>query len=252
MALSEQAITPRGIEINTAAGAPFDARGTARNLLHETRVAALSCTDPGGFPYGTVTNIIVEPDGTPAFFAAGLTLHARNLLADDRLALTLAAFGQADVLTRPRLTLVGRAVRLAPEEAEPVRRRYLARYPKAKLYLSLPDALMFRVTVSGVQINGGPARNAAQIGPEDLRIDIMGAEDLISAEADLLDRLNAGSGLASRAAARAGRWRFTGIDPEGATLDSGKESVRLWFGTRVTRPDDAFSEIERLSHDVKA
>lgn len=231
MALSNSAITPRGIEIDTTAGAPFDARGMARTLLHETRVAALSCTDPSGFPYGTVTNIVIAPDGAPVFFAAGLTLHARNLMNDDRAALTLAAFGRADVLTRPRLTLVGRARRIAREPG--LTARYLARFPKAKLYLSLPDAMMFRLEVSAVQINGGPARNAAQIGPGDLRIDLSGAEDLCAGEGTLRADLNAERGFAARVAGRPGNWRFSGFDPEGMTLEAGEQSLRVWFPERL-------------------
>lgn len=240
MALSNEAITPRGIEIDSTAGAPFDARGCARALLHETRVAALSCTDPGGFPYGTVTNMAVEPDGAPLFFAAALTLHARNLMADDRVALVLAGFGRADVLTQPRLTVVGRTKVVAQEAA---RRRYLAQFPKAKLYLALPDAMLFRVEVSAVQINGGPARNASHIGPEDLRIDLTGAEDLLAAEAGLLETLNAEPGLAARLAGRSGRWRVTGIDPEGATLDSADARRRIWFGARRLRPEAVLAEL---------
>ncbi|MFT3691342.1 hypothetical protein [Paenirhodobacter sp.] len=38
--------------------------------------AALSITDPGGFPCGTLTSIVAGHDGSPIFFAAKLTLAA--------------------------------------------------------------------------------------------------------------------------------------------------------------------------------
>ena len=58
------AITPRGIELNLDAVRPMDAIGVARTLLRTTRVTSLATLDPGGYPYSTVTNLIVEPDGT--------------------------------------------------------------------------------------------------------------------------------------------------------------------------------------------
>lgn len=244
MRQSLSAITPRGLEINPLAALPFDSQQCARDLLHQTAVAAVSTTDPSGFPYGTLTNIVPGPDGQPLFFAAWLTLHARNLAADDRIALTLAAFGHADVLTRPRLTLVGRAQRLEGAALAAARRRYLARFPKAKLYLSLPDALLYRMEVAGLQINGGPGRNAAEIQAERLRIDLAGAEALLCEEEALLAQLNAVPGLAARLAAVAGgsvgasvqpgRWRITGLDPEGADLAGADRLLRLWSADRLT------------------
>ncbi|MGG2478035.1 pyridoxamine 5'-phosphate oxidase family protein, partial [Rhizobium sp. BR5] len=103
-------ITPRGTKIEPSAGAPFEAVRVARNVLHTSRTAALATLDPqSGYPYTTATNIGIEPDGTPFFFAAGLALHARNMEADPRISLTLAPFGKGDALTLPRLTLVGKA-----------------------------------------------------------------------------------------------------------------------------------------------
>lgn len=246
-----QAITPRGIEIDVTAGAPFEALRVARDLLHQTGVAAMSTTDPGGFPYGTITNIVPGPDGCPIFFAAWLTLHARNLAEDARIALTLAAFGRADVLTRPRLTLVGRASRLSGAPALAARRRYLARFPKAKLYLSLPDAILYRMEIADLQINGGPGRNASRVTAAALGVDLAGAEPLLAAEEAILDRLNAARGLPARLAAAAGggagRWRVTGIDPEGLDLAAGDLLLRLWSDRRLLSPADLDAWLARLA-----
>lgn len=227
-------ITPRGMKIEPGAGAPFEAVRVAKTVLHTCRFAALATIDPvSSYPYTTVTNIAVEPDGTPFFFAARLTLHARNIEADTRISLTLAPFGKGDALTEPRLTLVGRAVPIPADEMDKAKAAYLARYPKSKLYLSLPDTLLFRLNVEGVQINGGPARNASNITPVDIRTELAGAENLETE----IPRLNAIKGEASRLAALAGKksgtWKITSIDPDGINLAASADLARLWFESRV-------------------
>lgn len=239
-------ITPRGAKIEPSAGAPFEAVRVARDVLHTSRTAALATLDPVSFyPYTTATNIGIEPDGTPFFFAAGLTLHARNMEADPRISLTLAPFGKGDALTLPRLTLVGKVEQLGPDETQLAIRRYIARYPKAKLYLSLPDTRLYRLRTEGVQINGGPARNASNITPADLRTDLSGAAELMAATESEAARLNAIKGEASRlavlAGAKAGRWTITSIDPDGIDLASVNDLARLWFAERVT----ALNELEQ-------
>ncbi len=232
-------ITPRGAKIEPSAGAPFEAVRVARDVLHTSRTAALATLDPvSGYPYTTATNIGIEPDGAPFFFAAGLTLHARNMEADPRISLTLAPFGKGDALTLPRLTLVGKAEQIGPDEVPLAIGRYIARYPKAKLYLSLPDTRLYRLRTEGVQINGGPARNASNITPADLRTDLSGAEELMAAAESEATRLNAIKGEASRlavlAGAKSGRWTITSIDPDGIDLASASGLARLWFAERVT------------------
>lgn len=231
-------ITPRGVKIEPGAGAPFEAVHVAKTVLHTCRFAALATIDPvSGYPYTTVTNLAVEPDGTPFFFAARLTLHARNIEADTRISLTIAPFGKGDALTEPRLTLVGRAVLIPTNEVDKAKTAYLARYPKSKLYLSLPDTLLFRLNIEGVQINGGPARNASNITPADIRTDLMGADDLMAAAEGEIKRLNTikdeASRLATLAGKKSGTWKITSIDPDGINLAAAADLARLWFETRV-------------------
>lgn len=227
-------ITPRGANIEPSAGAPFEAVRVARDVLHTSRTAGLATLDPqSGYPYNTATNIAVEPDGTPLFFTARLALHARNIEVDPRVSMVLAPFNKGDAVTLPRLTLVGKAILIGDEEVLLAKARYISRYPKAKLYLSLPDTQLYRLDIEGVQINGGPARNASNITPADLRTNLSSAQGL---EAEV-ERLNAIKGEASRLAALVGKktsgWKITSIDPDGINLTSASDLARLWFDERV-------------------
>lgn len=232
-------ITPRNAKIEASAGAPFEAIRVARDVLLTSRTCGLATLDPAsGYPYNTATNIAVEPDGTPFFFAARLALHARNIEADPRISLVLAPLNKGDALTLPRLTLVGRAELISGEDTPLAKARYIARYPKAKLYLGLPDTQLYRMRIDGVQINGGPARNASNITADDLRTDLTGADSLIAAVDNEIVRINAIKGEASRLAIMAGKkpgaWKVTSIDPDGINLASSQDLARLWFAERVT------------------
>ncbi len=167
-------ITPRGIEINIAAARPLDAIAVARTMLRSARTTSLATLDPSGYPYCTVTNIATDEAGVPYFFTALLSLHARNIERDQRISITVADM-EKDVMTTPRLSLVGRAERVPPDEFDRLGERYVARFPKAKLYLGLPDALLYRIRVEAVQLNGGPAQNANDVQPTDLVGDLAGA-----------------------------------------------------------------------------
>jgi hypothetical protein len=247
-------ITPRGIAIDAGLGTAYDAVMVARNLLRTARVAALATLDPeSGYPYATFTNLAMEPDGTPFFFTAGLALHARNILEDQRVSLTLSAL-KGDLLAHPRLTLVGRAEPIGRAEQEHANRRYLARFPKSKIYLGLGDAMPCRMIVEALNLSGGPARNAAQVSVDDLLTDLGGARELIAAEFDEIEKINARPDLVARLAQAAGakqeRWRVTGVDPQGMDLTSPGSAARLWFSERVDTPRALADTLARLFHPL--
>lgn len=162
------AITPRGTELPEGAGRPFDAAATARAILADVRSGALATNDPqSGFPLATLVNVATDADGAPLLCLSGLALHARNLAADPRASLLLAAPGKGDPLAHPRLTLVGT---FAPSEDPGARDRFLAAHAKAQLYIDLPDFRFWRMIVAAVHLNGGFAR-AATLAPGDLVTD---------------------------------------------------------------------------------
>ncbi len=234
------AITPRGVEINRDAARPIEAIRVARTLLRTNRVTMLATLDPGGYPYNTATNLIVEPDGVPAVFMAGLSIHARNIEADPRVSMTVAD-SRTDVMTTPRLTLSGRAERVPADETAELRARYEERFPKSKLYLGLPDALFYRVQAQAVQLNGGPAQNANSVTPEDLLTDLDTASALMSEAPALVASLNQddlGTRLAAAADAKPGRWRVSSIDPEGIDLSTASDLARVWFTDPVVTRSD--------------
>lgn len=214
----------------------FDPVGLSRTLLRTVRSGALATIDAAtGAPFASLVSVATDIDGSPLILVSQLSAHTGNLDADPRASLLLAAGGKGDPLAHPRLTVQGRVA----VSAEPrVRRRFLARHPKAGLYADFPDFTFRRLTVEAAHLNGGFAR-AARLGPSELRADLSGAEALVEAEEDALahmnvDHLDAIRLYATRLAGQPdGAWRATGIDPDGMDLGAGDLTARIGFAEPV-------------------
>lgn len=218
----------------------FDAVGVAKDLLRSTRTGALATLDrDSGFPFATLVTVATDHDGSPLLLTSRLSAHTQNLERDPRASLLLAQGGKGDPLAHPRLTVIGRAERTT---AEHVRRRFLARQPKAQLYAGFGDFSFWRLEIEGGHLNGGFAR-ARELAADELRTDLSGAEELVAAEESAIAHLNADHRealalYATRlAGAPKGAWRATGLDPEGLDLAAGERALRVPFGRRVTGAD---------------
>lgn len=255
-AVAPSAITPRGLELGGSAPDDFDAVAMARATLRKARIAALATLDPmSGFPLATLTNIATDVDGSPLFLASKLSLHTRNIEADPRVSVLVSSLGKGDPLANSaRLSVVGRAERCTDENA---RRRFLARHPKAKLYADFPDFSLFRLSVQGFHPNGGFAR-AGEIAVGAVLLDLAGCEALIAAEDDAIAHMNEDHAEALSLYATKllglpeGRWKATGLDPEGLDLVCSDENGRLVFPSRVTEPAGLRHVLVALAQEARA
>lgn len=216
------------------------ARATARRLLRITAAASLGTLDAEGCPAVSLTTIATAFDGAPLLLVSGLSGHTRNLLRDARVSLLVAQIGRGDPLAHPRMTVHGLAEPLERDEAERlgITRRYLAHNQKAALYVGLPDFRFVRVNVSRASLNGGFGK-AYELVSADLLSDAVAAADLAATEADAIAHLNADHTEALELYAErfcrmeSGRWRATGLDPEGLNMQAGDQRARLAFPAPV-------------------
>jgi putative heme iron utilization protein len=131
----------------------------ARALVQRARSGALSThsRQQPGYPFGSVTPYAPDERGRPVFLISGLALHGKNLEADPRASLLVAAPAAADEdpLAAARVTLLGDARRLAAEEAAPDRARYLERHPGAAVWVDFADFAFWRLEVRGAYFVAG-------------------------------------------------------------------------------------------------
>jgi heme iron utilization protein len=220
----------------------FDHKAVAKSILRATRSGALATIDRNtGHPFASLINVATDVDGAPLILVSRLSTHTANLEQDGRASVLLATTGKGDPLAYPRLTLLGTFSRIARDDPnEPrVRRRFLARHPKSELYAGFADFSFWRLNLVSAHLNGGFAR-AADLKAAEVITDIGGAEDLIEAEDSAIKHMNEDHAEALRLyatrllGAENGKWRLTGLDPEGLDLALGDATLRLPFPQRVT------------------
>lgn len=232
----------------------YDGIAVAKQLLRTIRSGALATlATAGGFPFASLTTVATDHDGSPILLLSQLSAHTRNLIADSRASLLLARMGKGDPLAHPRLTLVGRIERAGEADRARLRARFLARHPKAALYVDFGDFAFYRLDCASAHLNGGFAKAADYEGAQILT-DVSDAQDLLDAEAGALEHLNGDhvEALALYAEKLAGeppaRWRASGLDPDGLDLMAGDLTARLPFPQRITGPGD----LRRVLGDLAA
>jgi putative heme iron utilization protein len=157
----------------------------------------------------------------------------------------LAAGGKGDPLAHPRLTVLGRFLPIAHDDADGprLRQRFLSRHPKAALYADFADFAFWRLRIASAHLNAGFAR-AADLAAADVITDVSDATELIEAEGSAIAHMNENHAdavqlyatklLDAPSGGEASVWRVTGIDPDGLDLARGDAVLRLPFAARVT------------------
>ncbi|MGH6822215.1 MAG: HugZ family protein [Methylocella sp.] len=227
----------------------YDALAQAKELLRSVRAGALATMVPeNAFPFASLVNIATAPDGSPILLLSRLAAHTRHLASDPRLSLLLAQTGAGDPLANPRVTIMGKAESVSdPDRRAALKARFLAKHPQSALYADFGDFSFWRVAMEQAHFNGGFAR-AGHFKAESLATSLDGAEALVAAEAQAVSELNVHrqDALARLATAIAGkpdgRWRATGIDPEGIDLACDDRTARIAF-PRPVRTLQEFREI---------
>lgn len=228
----------------------------ARHLLRARNHAALA-TSLGGWPYVSLVAVACDIDASPLLLLSDLAQHTRNLTVEPRVSLLFeATAGHAEPLAGPRLTVLGRAKRVADARSAA---RFAARHPASAVYAGFGDFHLYRVDIERGHFVAGFGR-IGWIEGEHLRF----AEDasaLAAAEPEIVAHMNSDHADTLQLYARrllncAGEgWRMTGIDPEGLDLrcQSGIDSktVRLDFPEPVLTPAAARSTLVSLAEQAR-
>ena len=235
----------------------FDPLAESKRLLRATRAGSLATLTGSGDPFASLITVATDHDGAPVFLVSQLSSHTRHLDKDGRCSLLLAETGAGDPLAHPRLTITGIATKVVdPAIRLAVRSRFLARHPKAELYVDFADFSFWRIAMDQVHLNGGFAR-AARFPASRLLTSTAGAESLIAAEAGAVAHMNADHADALALYARTiagkpeGAWTATGIDPDGMDLACGDLTARITFAESVLTPGDLRKVLVTMAHAAR-
>lgn len=127
------------------------------HLLHQVPAGTLAthARDPHGFPYPTLLPFASDARHRPVILVSRLAEHTRNLQDDPRAGFLVALTSGDDVLSAPRMTMIGL---FEPSDAEvdsPLARRYLRYHPDAARYLALGDFAFWTLRVERLRYIGG-------------------------------------------------------------------------------------------------
>jgi putative heme iron utilization protein len=110
--------------------------------------------------------------------------------------------------------------------------------------------------VEGAHLNGGFAR-AMNLGADQVRTDLAGADALIAAEESAVAHMNEDhrEALSLYATALAGMppgdWRTTGLDAEGIDLAAGDLTARVAFPERIVEPGRLRFVLKTLADEAR-
>lgn len=235
-----------------------EARMLARRLLRSARYVALAVLEPeGGYPSVSRVLLATDTDGSPVILVSALSAHTRALAQDRRVSLLAGEPGKGDPLAHPRLTLscLAETVERDGPVHQRLRARFIARHPKAKLYIDFPDFRFFRLIPQSASLNGGFGR-AYLLPGEDFRITPEPTGDFSGRELELLqDLVSTKPELAQQVATRhcgqkPGRWAFCGLDRAGIDLISGDLLVRYDFGHHIGSQTELYSALANTAYPV--
>ncbi|MCX8502648.1 MAG: pyridoxamine 5'-phosphate oxidase family protein [Beijerinckiaceae bacterium] len=157
---------------------PFDpvqsanesARETTRQLLREARFGTLATMNENGYPFASLVTFALDRAQTPFLLVSRLSGHTKHLLADPRCSLLVGEPGKGDPLAHARITIQCSAsiIDRASDENIILRTLFIARHPKAALYIDFPDFLYIRLTMMEASLNGGFGK-AFRLKSDDLR-----------------------------------------------------------------------------------
>lgn len=222
------------------------ARLLAKQLIRLARFGALAVLEAGtGHPLASRVAVATDLDGTPIILTSALSGHTAALHANPSCSLLVGEPGKGDPLAHPRISLFCSAIRVEKDSDahRRLRLRYLARHPKAELYVDFGDFAFFRLEMLRASLNGGFGK-AFELERQDLETKVDELNHWASMEEGAVSHMNEDHRDAVKLYAERllkgeeANWRIACLDPEGLDLVAGDRCLRLWFAAPLNDPQD--------------
>ncbi|MHA7777428.1 HugZ family pyridoxamine 5'-phosphate oxidase [Roseibium sp. M-1] len=222
------------------------ARRAGKELVRIARFGSLAVLEAGtGHPLASRVALATDLDGTPVILTSMLSGHTTAILANPSCSLLVGEPGKGDPLAHPRISLFCTAIQVKKGSADHnrLRRRYLARHPKAELYVDFGDFSFFRLELKRASLNAGFGR-AFELSRIDLVPDVVQQDQWSAMEESAVAHMNEDHREAVKLYAETllkgknANWRLACLDPEGLDLVAGDDCLRLWFSAPLADPAD--------------
>ncbi len=214
---------------------------THRHGLLSTHSLALA-----GYPFGSVVPYVLDHDACPVLLISRLAEHTKNLGSDARASLLIHDAGD-DVQAQARVTLMGRAERIAePQAMEPRYERY---FPATRGYRTGLDFEFWRIVPVTLRAIAGFAKvhwvsREAYAPPPNT---------LAESESGILDHMNADHAhtlldyCRRQGAYNVEAATMIGIDCDGFDLNADGKIIRCEFEAPVSSAEAAHAALRALA-----
>lgn len=237
-----------------------EARRTVKTLIRKARFGALAAIEAGtGHPLASRVALATDLDGTPFILTSTLSGHTSAILETPACSLLVGEPGKGDPLAHPRTSLFCNAKQISRDSDahRRLRQRYLARHPKAELYVDFGDFSFFRLELERASLNGGFGK-AFSLQRSDLLTELGDSDGWLDMEGGAVAHMNVDHRdavkLYAEVLCKAGpaNWRLAGLDPEGLDLVAGDRTERLWFSQALDDPQQLRAILVELAQTARA
>lgn len=203
-----------------------------------------------GYPFGSVSPFILDHAGRPVILISDIAEHTKNIVADARVSLIVQPYS-ADMQTTGRVTVIGRAERLADKDA--LGPRYLRYFPQATDYFTMHDFNFYRIEPVRIRYIGGFGR-IHWIEPVGY---LSAIDSLADAEPAIIEHMNQDHAETLRLYCRHGHGlevaeaAMIGIDPDGFDVRADAQVVRFAFDAPVTDSTAARTALVALAQQCR-
>ena len=115
-------------------------------ILGTTHASLATISAKTGVPACSRIGLALDSTGMPVFLTSSLSSHSAALEADPRASMLIGEVGKGDPLAHARISISGTVEKVTEtDDRDQVRAAYLARHPKAKLYVDFADFGFWRL-----------------------------------------------------------------------------------------------------------
>lgn len=211
----------------------------ARNLMLSEYQGVLSThsLDAPGYPFGSVAPYCLDRKGRPVILISNIAQHTKNLKANPKVSLIVMERDADDSQENGRVTYLGEARPLPPEDDD-APARYYRFFPEARDYHKTHDFAFYCLELHRARFIGGFGKihwverdDFLRANPFDEEAEARAVEHMNKDHVDALKRYCRWGDIPLKEAATP---IMAGIDGEGFHLRLGKRVHRLGFDEPVT------------------
>lgn len=236
----------------------IEAARDARQLVQHNPTAVLSTLSYKlqGFPFGSVSPIMLSSDGDILFYVSDIAQHARNLTHDNRLSVTLfEPASDGDQNTHGRVTLSGKASIVEDAEQTGLAERYFRFFPDALSYRQAHDFRFWRMPVDHIRYIGGFGE-IFWLQPDEWYLDA--PQWSLQDEESMIEHMNSDHSdacqliLAHQFQSSAGKVAMVSVFPDGVHFLADERRFFVPFSHLCTTSTDVRKEMVRLTQAARA